>query len=228
MITRLQYDGGAIVAAHVFATSAKVDLRSGESAFLDREPEGWRITPRGASPRRASPTTGRSTARPRPDAHAVRPPIVLVSARLRVRVRARGAGAAEALGPRATRSRCSSCGIFLAALVGQALVGHGDFNHQQLAHHDPTMSLGRYVALLGLRVDVMENWQSEYLQFTLFILATVWLVQRGSPESKQPGKAGGESDEEQKVGEHARRGLAALGARRRLAHARSTRTRCCS
>ena len=31
----------------------------------------------------------------------------------------------------------------------------------------------------------MENWQSEYLQFTLFILLTVWLVQRGSPESKQ-------------------------------------------
>ena len=49
----------------------------------------------------------------------------------------------------------------------------------------------------------MENWQSEYLQFTLFILATVWLLQRGSPESKELDKAGGESDEEQKVGEHA-------------------------
>ena len=53
-------------------------------------------------------------------------------------------------------------------------------------------------------VDVMENWQSEYLQFTLFILATVWLVQRGSPESKPPGKAGRETDEDQKVGAHAR------------------------
>jgi hypothetical protein len=31
----------------------------------------------------------------------------------------------------------------------------------------------------------------------------VWLLQRGSPESKELGKAGGESDEEQKVGEHA-------------------------
>ena len=36
----------------------------------------------------------------------------------------------------------------------------------------------------------MENWQSEYLQFTLFILATVWLLQKGSPESKELGKAG--------------------------------------
>jgi hypothetical protein len=52
-------------------------------------------------------------------------------------------------------------------------------------------------------VAVMENWQSEYLQFTLFILGTVWLLQRGSPESKQLGQAGLESDEKQKVGRHA-------------------------
>ncbi len=29
----------------------------------------------------------------------------------------------------------------------------------------------------------MENWESEFLQFTLYILATVWLVQKGSPGS---------------------------------------------
>jgi hypothetical protein len=34
---------------------------------------------------------------------------------------------------------------------------------------------------------VMENWQSEYLQFTLFVFATVWFVQKGSPESKPVG-----------------------------------------
>ena len=49
----------------------------------------------------------------------------------------------------------------------------------------------------------MENWQSEYLQFTLFILLTVWLLQRGSPESKELDKAGRESDQAQKVGPHA-------------------------
>ena len=94
-------------------------------------------------------------------------------------------------------------GLFLAALVGQALVGHSDFNHEQVAHDDETMSLGRYLVSSPFWVDVMENWQSEYLQFTLFILLTVWLVQKGSPESKELGKEGGESDEEQRVGEHA-------------------------
>ena len=93
--------------------------------------------------------------------------------------------------------------LFLAALAGQALVGHSDFNHEQVAHQDETLSLGRYVTSSAFWVDVMENWQSEYLQFTLFILATVWLVQRGSTESKPPDKAGPESDAEQKIGEHA-------------------------
>ena len=39
---------------------------------------------------------------------------------------------------------------------------------------------------------LMENWQSEYLQFFLFVGMTVWLIQRGSTDSKEPGKAGTE------------------------------------
>jgi hypothetical protein len=93
--------------------------------------------------------------------------------------------------------------IFLAALVGQALVGHADFNHGQAAHHDDPVSLGRYLTSSSFGTDVLENWQSEYLQFTLYILTTVWLLQRGSPESKPLDKAGTESDADQRVGEHA-------------------------
>jgi hypothetical protein len=52
-------------------------------------------------------------------------------------------------------------------------------------------------------VDVTENWQSEYLQFFLYIVLTVWLLQHGSPESKELEKAGTESDKEQKVKGHA-------------------------
>jgi hypothetical protein len=49
----------------------------------------------------------------------------------------------------------------------------------------------------------MENWQSEYLQFFLYIFGTVYLVQRGSSESKKPGEEGPDSDKEQKVGRYA-------------------------
>jgi hypothetical protein len=95
-------------------------------------------------------------------------------------------------------------GLFVAALVLQAIAGHADFNEDQLRHGDPTMSLGRYVVSSEFGTAVLENWQSEYLQFTLFILMTVWLLQRGSPESKELDNAGRESDADQRVGRHAR------------------------
>ncbi|MGH3859208.1 DUF6766 family protein [Actinokineospora sp.] len=49
-----------------------------------------------------------------------------------------------------------------------------------------------------------ENWQSEYLRFLLFVLATIWLIQRGSPESMRPSEVGLESDEKQQLGKHIR------------------------
>jgi hypothetical protein len=94
--------------------------------------------------------------------------------------------------------------LFLAAVTGQAIAGHADFNEEQVRHGDPEISLSRYVVSSDFGTAVMENWQSEYLQFTLFVLLTVWLLQRGSPESKELDKAGRESDQEQKVGPHAR------------------------
>jgi len=93
--------------------------------------------------------------------------------------------------------------LFVGTLVAQALIGHADFNADQASHHGDPIGLWRYVLSSSYGVDVLENWQSEYLQFTLYIVGTVWLLQKGSPESKQLDKAGTESDEEQKVGEHA-------------------------
>jgi len=93
--------------------------------------------------------------------------------------------------------------VFLATLVGQALSGVADFNAQQVANGLEQVSLLEYVTSSSFGVDVMENWQSEYLQFFLYIFATVWLVQRGSSESKKPGEEGTGSDREQKIGRHA-------------------------
>jgi hypothetical protein len=108
--------------------------------------------------------------------------------------------------------------LFLAAVVLQAIAGHASFNDDQASHGGAPISFWRYVGSSSYGVSVMENWQSEYLQFTLYILLTVWLVQRGSPESKNVEEAGRESDADQRVGEHARRDSprwAAAGALRR-------------
>jgi hypothetical protein len=94
--------------------------------------------------------------------------------------------------------------IFLLALLGQGLTGHALFNEEQVAAGLDEISLGQYLTSSNFAVDVSENWQSEYLQFLLYITATIWLVQKGSPESKELDKTGLESDKEQLVGEHSK------------------------
>jgi len=94
--------------------------------------------------------------------------------------------------------------IFLAALAGQSLVGWQSYLDELEAEGVAGIGWAAYVTSSSFAVDVAENWQSEYLQFTLYIWATVWFVQRGSPESTTPPQRGPEDDAHQLAGEHAR------------------------
>jgi hypothetical protein len=93
--------------------------------------------------------------------------------------------------------------LFICALVGQAFAGWAAFNDEQLAENLGRISLPDYLVSASFAADVAENWQSEYLQFLLYIVATVWLLQKGSPESKELQRAGQEDPEDQKIGAHA-------------------------
>ncbi|NUR84540.1 MAG: hypothetical protein HOY71_10685 [Nonomuraea sp.] len=93
--------------------------------------------------------------------------------------------------------------MFLLALSGQALAGMFQFNDEQMAQGADPVTFVQYVTSSDFAVNVAENWQSEYLQFFLYIVLTVWLVQKGSPESKEPEDAGAESDEKQQIGPYA-------------------------
>jgi hypothetical protein len=95
--------------------------------------------------------------------------------------------------------------LFLLTLVGQAFAGAADFNARRVSEGLDPVSLPRFVTSSSFAVDVMENWQSEYLQFFLYVFATVWLVQRGSAESKKVDEAGLESDEQQRMGASAKK-----------------------
>jgi hypothetical protein len=94
--------------------------------------------------------------------------------------------------------------IFLGSLVAQSFAGWHQFNHLQVAVHLDPITWPRYVSSADFAVDVSENWQSEFLQFWLYLTATVWLLQKGSPESKELDQA-------------CRRWLTGLGSGRRLA-----------
>ena len=89
--------------------------------------------------------------------------------------------------------------LFLGSLFAQSLAGQRTYNQEELAHGSEAVSWFHYVTSSAFGQAVMENWQSEFLQFTTFILATIWLVQKGSNESKPLGDAGRESDQKQRV-----------------------------
>ena len=100
--------------------------------------------------------------------------------------------------------------IFLLALGFQAMTGWQEFNNDAVAHAElvheraDTISFGRYLTSSEFGQAVMENWQSEYLQFVLYIMATIYFVQRGSPESKRVRDRGREGEADQEMDGHAR------------------------
>ncbi len=94
-------------------------------------------------------------------------------------------------------------GLLLAAVAGETLAGQRQYNAQAAEHGAGAISWIHYIQTPEFAGDLLENWQSEFLQFSLYVFATIWLIQRGSNESKAPGKEGLESDEEQRVGKHA-------------------------
>jgi len=94
--------------------------------------------------------------------------------------------------------------LFVLALAGQSVAGWFENNERLAQHGMPPQAFGAFLTSSEFVVDVAENWQSEFLQFFLFIAATIWFVQRGSPESKKPGDEGPGTDKDQMVGEHAK------------------------
>ncbi|MCX2181293.1 hypothetical protein KV205_12235 [Streptomyces sp. SKN60] len=94
-------------------------------------------------------------------------------------------------------------GAFLVVLAAQAVAGRAEFNEQLAVEGLQQIGFGAYLMSSDFAVDVTENWQSEFLQFFLYVFGTVHLLQRGSPESKSLDRAGAESDREQRMGDHA-------------------------
>ena len=93
--------------------------------------------------------------------------------------------------------------IFLLSVLGQWIAGYRSFNAEQAAHDGPQVSIWRYFVSSDFGGNLMENWQSEFMQFTLFTMATIWLFQRGSAESKKEDELGWMTDAQMKIGGHA-------------------------
>ena len=75
--------------------------------------------------------------------------------------------------------------FFLLFIVGQSLAGHRAYNAEQQDHDQPTVAFGEYLTSGHFVEATFENWESEFLQMGAYVLLTVWLRQKGSPESKK-------------------------------------------
>jgi hypothetical protein len=78
-------------------------------------------------------------------------------------------------------------GLFGIFLVGQALTGWNAYNAEQREHLQRAVGLGSYLSTGHFVEATFENWESEFLQMASYVLLTIWLVQKGSSESKPPG-----------------------------------------
>jgi hypothetical protein len=75
-------------------------------------------------------------------------------------------------------------GTFLALWVAQTFTGWRVFNAEQREHGQAIVTLGQYLTTGHFVEATAENWESEFLQMAAFVWLTVFLVQKGSPESR--------------------------------------------
>jgi hypothetical protein len=78
-------------------------------------------------------------------------------------------------------------GLFAIFLLGQSLTGWHTYNADQAEHNEPSVTFGSYLTTGHFVEATFENWESEFLQMGAFVLLTIWLVQKGSSESKPVG-----------------------------------------
>ena len=89
--------------------------------------------------------------------------------------------------------------LFGASLVGQLLAGWHVAIGDAARHHQPGMSLIGYASSAAFVGAVFENWESEFLQMSAYVMLTAVLIQRGSAESKDPDEGPRDHDLEAKA-----------------------------
>ncbi|HEX7483684.1 MAG TPA: DUF6766 family protein [Candidatus Saccharimonadales bacterium] len=78
--------------------------------------------------------------------------------------------------------------LFVIFVIGQTITGYQVNNNELEDHSQPTLSMGEYLVSGHFGEAIFENWESEFLQMAAYVILTVFLIQKGSAESKDPEK----------------------------------------
>jgi quinol-cytochrome oxidoreductase complex cytochrome b subunit len=76
--------------------------------------------------------------------------------------------------------------LFLVFLAAQSIAGYKTNNSDNQEHGQPPESYLQYLTSGAFVEATFENWESEFLQMGAYVLLTAFLIQKGSPESKDP------------------------------------------
>lgn len=78
--------------------------------------------------------------------------------------------------------------VFAACLLGMVWFGWLDQNATLAEHGRDPLSILDYFLSASFQSALFENWESEFLQMSAYVIMTAFLFQRGSAESKDPDK----------------------------------------
>jgi hypothetical protein len=74
--------------------------------------------------------------------------------------------------------------LFLGSFTAHALGGAEAYNDEQQSHGQATVTVLQYMGTSRFWFESFQNWQSEFLAVAVLVGASVYLREKGSPESK--------------------------------------------
>jgi hypothetical protein len=79
--------------------------------------------------------------------------------------------------------------LFLGSWFAQSVTGWSDYNAEQSDHKQDTVTWLGFLGTATFWESTLQNWQSEFLAVGSMAVFSIYLRQRGSPESKPVGAA---------------------------------------
>ena len=74
--------------------------------------------------------------------------------------------------------------LFLMSFVLHGVAGAAAHNEELIEHGDPPLSTLEYMETSTFWFESFQNWQSEFLSIGVLVVLSIFLRQKGSPESK--------------------------------------------
>jgi hypothetical protein len=74
--------------------------------------------------------------------------------------------------------------LFAVSFAVHAITGAAHHNEEQRLHGQPELTVLQYMKSAQFWFESLQNWQSEFLSVLTIVLLSIWLREKGSPESK--------------------------------------------